>query len=635
MLSILPILAFAVFFVLLIMQQPHLGWRTAILRTSILWGSYLVLATEFLSLFRGLTAPGLALAWLLPLVISFALILRRARSGAAFTPPGIQIPAHWIDRSLLLGLLAILGVTGLVAWVAPPQTWDSMVYHMARVAHWAQERAVRPFATGIDVQNSMSPGAEMAILHFYVLAGGDRLANFISWFAMAGSLIGVSLIARQLGASRSGQLFAAIFAATLPMGIVQASSTMTDYVVAFWVVCAASETIGLFNRSTLRAGLVMSSLAAGLALLTKPIAAAYLAPFALFAGITLWKRTSLRRAVPWLVTAMFLVAALNAGHLARNFTLYGNPISGEERIAHHANQLLSIPGMLSNLLKNAALHTGTPKQAVNEWLYERVVDLHRLLEVDPNDPRTTSVGTYGPVGGFATHEDVVGNLIHSGVILVVTAIAILKSKLLGRLTLYYLLMTIATFFLFSLLFKWQIFGARLHMAFFVLFAPLAGHAISRLAHPTTVRLASLCLIVGSIPWLTSINSRPLISLPNRSYVRSILQEPRERLYFANYSGLRHHYAAMIGDIQDAGCSKVGIAISGSGGEYPIWVLLGAPSQELEIEWLVGGTPSERYKKVDFQPCAVICQRCPDSWDTLRGLPKVYDRARFRLYLGSP
>jgi len=147
--------------------------------------------------------------------------------------PCWKLPSGWLDRTLLLGVVVIVLVTGLLAWLVPPQTWDSLNYHLSRVAQWAQERAVRHFATGIEVQNSMPPGAEMAILQFYVLVGGDRLASFVEWFAMVGCLMGVSLVAMQLGAGFIGQLVAVVFTATLPMGITQASSTVTDYVLAF------------------------------------------------------------------------------------------------------------------------------------------------------------------------------------------------------------------------------------------------------------------------------------------------------------------------------------------------------------------------------------------------------------------
>jgi hypothetical protein len=47
-----------------------------------------------------------------------------------------------------------------------------------------------------------------------------------------------TLIAKQqLGANQTGQLIAAVFVATIPMGILQASSTQNDYVLSFWLIC--------------------------------------------------------------------------------------------------------------------------------------------------------------------------------------------------------------------------------------------------------------------------------------------------------------------------------------------------------------------------------------------------------------
>jgi len=87
-------------------------------------------------------------------------------------------------RPLLAGVVLVLTVTATVAWLSPPQTWDSLVYHMSRVAHWAQNRSVWHYATGIDRQGSMSPGAEVITLNFYVLSAGDRLATLPALFAL-------------------------------------------------------------------------------------------------------------------------------------------------------------------------------------------------------------------------------------------------------------------------------------------------------------------------------------------------------------------------------------------------------------------------------------------------------------------
>jgi hypothetical protein len=91
--------------------------------------------------------------------------------------------------------------------------------------------------------------------------------------------------------------------------------------------------------------------------------------------------------------------------------------------------------------------------------------------------------------------------------------------------------------------------------------------------------------------------------------------------------------SVTSQILDAGCNEVGIAISGAGAEYPYWVLLGAPRDDLRIEWIVAGTPSARYTDPNFEPCAVICDTCDDA-SSYRGLPLVAVKGKIRLYLGK-
>jgi hypothetical protein len=632
MLAALPAITLAGITLIVANQMLLISWRQAFLRAAILSGVYIIFTTEILSQFRGITIISLSITWILLLILIAIWFFKRWRTNQRLSWPPFYFPTGWFDRILVIGLITVLGITALVAWLTPPQTWDSLRYHLPRVAHWAQERAVRHFATGMDVQNNLTPGAEMMILHLYVLAGGDRLANFVSWFAMLGSMLGVSWIAKQLGARKSGQLLAAIVTATLPMGIVQATSTMTDYVMAFWLVCVAASTLGFYRDSKRFDELIFNNLAAGLALVTKPTAVVYLIPFAVLTVYILLRRSGLGRTLRWAAVGFTLVLMLNIGHLGRNYVSYGNPISSQDNFDLHANQLLNFQGLISNLLRNAALHTGTPKGAVNDIIYQIIVTIHDFIQVDPNDPRTTSVGPYGSIGGFATHEDVVGNLIHSGLILFITVLMIIKMRQFDIAARIYMLAVITTFILFSLVFKWQIFSTRYHTAFFVLYSPLVGLLISALFKPVTHRIVGLALLVAAIPWLISIDSRPIFPLPHRSTVDSILVESRKTLYFANYRARERQYSTMVNMIQEVDCSTVGIALSGNGAEYPIWVLMGAPRSDLEIEWLVGGTPSERYIKPDFDPCAVICQRCPDTWDTVYDMPMVYKVADLQLYL---
>jgi len=91
---------------------------------------------------------------------------------------------------------------------------------------------------------------------------------------------------------------------------------------------------------------------------------------------------------------------------------------------------------------------------------------------------------------------------------------------------------------------------------------------------------------------------------------------------------------MTGLIRKAGCTQVGVVLPGGGIEYPIWALLGAPREGVRLEWLLGGDPSARYSDPSFAPCAVFCDTCPSEWNVVRGLPEVYHRGQFRLFLAE-
>src|SRR5437764_14297858 len=107
-----------------------------------------------------------------------------------------------------------------------------MMYHLARVSHWQQDASLAPYPTHILRQLYLQPGAEFVLLQLQILSGGDRLAGLVQWASMVGVLVGTSLLARDLGAHRPGALAASIVAASLPIGILEATSTQNDYVVA-------------------------------------------------------------------------------------------------------------------------------------------------------------------------------------------------------------------------------------------------------------------------------------------------------------------------------------------------------------------------------------------------------------------
>ncbi|TAH25064.1 MAG: 4-amino-4-deoxy-L-arabinose transferase, partial [Oscillatoriales cyanobacterium] len=182
----------------LIFQKIDKCWRSAILSAAIVWGVIVALSTEILSLFRLLTFEWVFGLWLVANILGLMVYLK-------FKPvkPIFEKSQEGKFSSVLVGLLGgvffIFAAVGLIAVVAPPNNWDSMTYHMSRVAHWMQNRSVEHYPTSYVPQLYHPPGAEFAIMHFQILTGGDRFANLVQWLSMVGSAIAVSLIAKQLG----------------------------------------------------------------------------------------------------------------------------------------------------------------------------------------------------------------------------------------------------------------------------------------------------------------------------------------------------------------------------------------------------------------------------------------------------
>ena len=631
MLALLPLLTLGCLFIWLSKAHPTWGWRRSLLRSFILWGIWIVASTELLSLFEWITPLGLSLSWGSFLLLCIAGLARNKK------PWTIRKPT-WLTAAngfFLIPLAVIFLLTALVAWLAPPDIVDSLNYHLPRVAHWAQNRSVEHFATGIEQQNSRPPFAEYTMLHFYVLFQGDRLVNFVEWLAMFGSVIGISLVAAMLGAGTSGQFLAAVFAATLPMGIIQASSTMNDYVVGLWIVCVASELLTVWRepKPARLSEIVFLTSAAGLAIATKPTAYAYLFPFAIAAFVLLVKKLSPKKVFFYGAVGIAICVALNAGYMIRNAITYGNPIDPGQT-AVHANEMLDWRGLTSNLMRNAGLHLSTPWQPVNYQITRLIQAVHFKMGLDMNDPRTTAHGEFWlrPLTADVPVNSA-PNWHHAYLLGAIFIFALVRYKQVNQINTIYLLLVLATFIVFSFTFKWQIFGSRYHLPFFVLLGATAGVFLARLfPHWLGVTIGLILSLSTAWPLLNHA-TQPLLPLIENTTLHNATtaSHPSER--YPSLASPGNPYQQFAGMIQESGCQEVYIAVGGNSQEYYWWIVLGAPDQQMKIEWMVAGTPSAAYENASLTPCAVICEGCADR-DSARGIPRAITVGGFELYLHS-
>jgi hypothetical protein len=620
----LPPLALALLY--LLFRHTRAERREALLWAVLTWALGLTAATEALSAFSLLTRPWLSGFWgaFLAGLTGLLLALRRRGVRVSSLAP-LELPRELAPR-LTLGLLALLlGAIFLTAVVAPPNTGDSLYYHMSRIAHWVQNRSVAHYPTHVLAQLHQNPGAEFILLHLQVLSGGDRLANLVQATFLVFNLLGVSLLAARLGASPALQVWAAVFAATLPMGILQASSTKNEHVHTFWLICFLYTFLRLREHVTWPRALATGA-GLGMAILTKMTAYFYAFPFVLwFAVDMLRSRAALRRLWAPALVISALTLGLSAGHYARNHQLYGTPTGpgGEVNVYRegdsylYANEVFSPAALASNVLRNAALHLGTPVGRLNVHVTERLVTwAHRLLGFDINDSRTTWVTTSFNAGlaGLFRNENYAGNPLHF-LLLLATGLALLwrrreaSGELLG-----YTAALVGGFLLFCLALKWQPWNSRLHLPLFLLSAPVVTVGLAARLRPRWAEGLQLALLLASFVWALGNETRPLLG------PHSILTRSRQEQYFSDTQA-REAYEGAARYLLERGHAQVGLVFGGDANtqrEYPLWALLGGVPSPPRLENVDVRNVSGRLPLPGFTPEAIVCLQCSEAQVTRYG-----------------
>ncbi|MEQ9670987.1 ArnT family glycosyltransferase [Coleofasciculus sp. G2-EDA-02] len=580
MLYILPLVALILFFA--IEKLKNHNWRHSILSGLVLWGISLTAITELLSLFKQLNKGCTAFLWLFinisliliyfksPQLISISKVTKKENKVRVSKPKGED---YVLSEFLLVSVVFIVVTTGLVAIVAAPNNWDSMIYHMSRVAHWIQNQSVAHYPTHTIKQLYQNPWAEFAILHFQILSDSDRLANLIQWGSMISSLVGVSLIASQLGATLHGQILSTVVCATIPMGILQASSTQNDYVVALWLVCLAYFTLRIVKDGSTRSNIFNVGGSLGLAILTKGTAYVYAFPFCIWLAV--WGIKHLRWQI-WkpIISVIGITISIDLGHYIRNLIVFGSPLSGGNDSYTNAEFGLQI--FISNLVRNLALHADiirnlglqniiTPTTGITEKMIQL---LHIAIGIDISDPRTTSPrGAKFHVPGLSLHEDTAGNPIHLLLIILAFVFVIfnLKNKNLTHVK-PYSVAVLSGFLLFCFLFTWSPWRSRLHLPLFVFFSPFIGVVFSKYLNPKITTVLAVLLVLLSHSWIFRNATRPLIGNNN------IFSTPRIEQYFVNKKYLKPPYARAVDLIKSQNCSMVGLMGDKIEFEYPFFAI---------------------------------------------------------------
>ena len=229
------------------------------------------LVTLALSPLREVTRGGLAVAELVALAIAVLGWWVRGRPTlplAAARPAAGEIISDPLCALFLVAVVLLLAYELLLGITVPANNWDSLTYHLARAAAWAEHGGIYWIPNApTGRMNEFQPFAEQQILFLLVAAGGEALVALPQYLAELAILLAVYGASRRLGFEVRAAACGAFLVASFSLVALESTTPQNDLVAASFPAVAACLLLGRGRLEPMLAG-VAAGLALGVKLTT-------------------------------------------------------------------------------------------------------------------------------------------------------------------------------------------------------------------------------------------------------------------------------------------------------------------------------------------------------------------------------
>ena len=221
---------------------------TAFLAAYLAFVANLGLVTWALSPFHGVARLGLGISEAILLAFALAGWWLRGRPGfpvrAAF-PAARRIATDPVVVLALAAVAVLLAYELVVALTAPANNWDSLTYHLTRVAAWMQHGGLYRIPNAPTPRmNEYQPLAEQQILYLFVSVGSGALFAVPQYLAQLAILVAVYGAARRLGFEPRAAAAGALLLATFSLVVLESTTPQNDLVAASFPIAAACLLLG-------------------------------------------------------------------------------------------------------------------------------------------------------------------------------------------------------------------------------------------------------------------------------------------------------------------------------------------------------------------------------------------------------
>ncbi len=457
-----------------------LSLRDFFVKAWIVYIFFVVISTEILSVFNSINSISVLISHTIFVV---GILLWLIKKRVVIIVPKLKIHPFFQTIIIFLSILTIVIPLAFIAIYYPPNNWDSMTYHMSRVMHWIQNQNIAFYPTNNERQLYLGPTSEYIILNWILIFDVDALSNFVQYFSMIGSVIASTLIAKLFSMDKLNQLIAGILTLTIPMGIMQSTTTQNDYLTAFFLISFIYFGLLMVKKKStteLKLDFIFLAISFALGAFTKNTFLIFSFPFCVYFLYQLFKtyKFSIAKYVFALLTLCLMV---NLPQWIRNMEHFGTPIGPAQTIQVLGNDSINLNNTVSNLIRNSAMNLGFPNDHYNNFVDNSGSKLQKIFGIIPNDPRNSFLSIKYKTLSLI-HEDVAGNFLILTLLIIVCFVVFLKEK--SMFLKLYLSCILGGWLLFSMILKWQPWNTRLQLPLFVISTPIMALVVKKYVKKT-------------------------------------------------------------------------------------------------------------------------------------------------------
>jgi hypothetical protein len=197
---------------LILLSYKEIDISKSIVGTLLISSLLVTLSSEVLSLFHSFNYASLASFWSLTTIIGSYIFTKRNSNSNLIKEKATSFISSIKNNKLLFSIISlILILIGFQGFIYPPNNWDSLTYHMARIPHWIINENISPFPTAIARQVNSPPFSELFISQLNILAKNDFFSNFIQFMFLIGNIAVSILISNNLNFSFHFSFYQAVF----------------------------------------------------------------------------------------------------------------------------------------------------------------------------------------------------------------------------------------------------------------------------------------------------------------------------------------------------------------------------------------------------------------------------------------